>query len=899
MNTKTKKSNFFSENYVLLIAFLTPILILVCLFIAREIFPFGDEMYLRSDMYHQYAPFMKLFQTAIKEGRSLEYTFEMGLGSNMMSAFAYYLSSPLNWIIGLFPSNWIPEIMGSFIVLKAGLMSATFTFYLTRKFHNHRSLAAACFGIFYAMSGYMAAYSWNLMWLDNLVLLPLIILGLERLVREGKAMLYTISLALSVICNYYISIMICFYLLFYFAYLLVETSGKRRGRETWITIGRFALYSVLGGCIGAVVVVPAFLALFGTASAGSSFPSYFHFYFNPLEMFAHGMMNAKVTMISEGYVPNIYAGIFVFALVPLFFLNSKVPVKQRIGKVVLILVLWLSFSLNVLAYIWHGFHLPNSLPARQSFIYIFLILTICYEVLLRIKQYSYRQLAAAFLVAALSLFVLQYLYKDQYTVEQAVLNACFLLAYLVVLALQKKGISKKKAPAAVAVAPAEDAAPAVTEVVTPNDGMAPAEVAAVMAEDAAPAGANQTKEPSPMNRKQLFQILCFVLLFLLCVTECAVNTNETGYSTTDRVAYTEDNEDIEKLLDYVDDGGFYRVEKTKRRTKNDGAWSDYPSASIFSSATLKGLSKIYASFGMQSGTNSYSYYGNTPVTSALLGVKYKLAEQAFDDPLWEYVRGTEKAYLYQAKYVLPIGFMVKDTTQAGVNPDGSDPFKIQNDLITAACGADAVFDIQGTHSDEVVELEIEEDTRKLIYLQDKVNTLKVDIYRNGSLYVNRNYPSLECKIIVDLGQLKKGDKLRIYTSDEDKSSISLIEADLNMEAFEKAMKALGSNPLIVITAKDGYLKGSVTATANKMTLFTTIPYEKGWHIYVDGEEVPYKGFYNAFIQIPLSSAGRHEVVMVYHAPGLLTGAIISVLALAGFVVLVILKKKKQTKKSLK
>lgn len=846
---KTKKNSFISDNFVLLVAFLTPIIILVCLFVAREIFPFGDEMYLRSDMYHQYAPFMKLFQTAIKEGRSLEYTFHMGLGSNMISAYAYYLSSPLNWIIALFPSNLVTEVMGSFIILKAGLMSATFTYYLTRKFHNHRSLQAACFGIFYALSGYMAAYSWNLMWLDTLVLLPLIILGLERLVREGKVLLFTVSLALSVICNYYISIMVCFYLLFYFAYLLVETYAKKGVKETWKSIGRFVLYSVLGGCIGAVVVLPAFLALFGTASGDSAFPSYFHFYFSPLEMFAHGMMNAKVTMISEGYVPNIYAGIFTFAMVPLFFLNGKVPVKQRIGKVILILILWLSFSLNVLAYIWHGFHLPNSLPARQSFIYIFLILTICYEVVLRIKQYSYKQIAAAFLVAGVSVFLLQVLYKEQYTVEQAVINVVFLLLYLIVLVLQKKGL--------------------------------------------------QRKEKKDERAGQIYKILMFVFLFVLCVTEVAINTNETGYSTTSRVSYTEDNQDIEKLLDSVDDGSFYRVEKAKRRTKNDGAWSDYRSASIFSSATLKGLSKIYAGFGMQSGTNSYSYYGNTPFTSALLGVKYKLSESAIDDPLWEYVGGKEHAFLYKAKYVLPVGFMVKNTTQAGVSPDGSDPFLIQNNLIAAACGAKPVFDIKGTHSGDVVEIEIEDDTRKLIYVQDKLDLLKVDVYRNGNLYANRNYPSLECKLIVDLGQFKKGDQLRIYTTDEDKDSISLIEADLDEEAFEDAIKALGSNPFRVTVAEDGHLKGTVIADSSKMTLFTTIPYEKGWSIYVDGEKVAYKDFYNAFIQIPLEKEGRHEVEMIYHAPGLLTGAIISGVALIAFVALCIIKKKRQTKKPLK
>ena len=839
-----EKKHFFKNNLAVIVAFLTPIFILVCLYIAREIFPFGDEMYLRSDMYHQYAPFLKLFQTALKEGRGLEYTFSMGLGSNLVSAYAYYLASPLNWILGILPTKWLPEIMSSFIILKAGLMSATFTWYLTKKFHRRNNLMAACFGIFYALSGYMAAYSWNLMWLDDLVLLPLIILGLERLVREGKVLLYTISLGLAILSNYYIAIMICFFLVFYFIYLLVEEAGRKGWKNVLQKILRFLIYSVIAGCMAAVVVLPALLALFGTASAGSSFPSRVNFYYNLLEMFAHGMMNSKVTMISEGYVPNIYAGIFTFALIPLYFLNKKIHAEQRIGKAILIIILWLSFAMNVLAYIWHGFHLPNSLPARQSFIYIFLVLTLCYEVTLRIGQYEYWQILASFAVAIGAVFILQILYDDKYTLVQAFVNAGFLLCYLIFFALQKRGLARR--------------------------------------ERAAGYGRN------------VIQVLLFLLLFAVCVAEVSVNTHETGYSTTDRVAYTEDNEDIEAILQSVDDGSFYRVEKTRRRTKNDGAWSDYHSASIFSSTTLKGLSKIYASFGMQSGTNSFSYYGNTPFTSALLGVKYKLSEATLDDPLYTYVGGNDHVFLYEANYVLPLGFMVKETTQAGVNPSGTDPFLIQNDLITAASGAGPVFEIQGRKSGETIEIEVEKDTRKLIYVEDKLDNLKADIYRDGNLYLNKNYTATECKIIVDLGQLQEGDKVILSASDDDITSLSVIEADLDMEAFEQAMNSLSADPWKLTEVEDGHLKGTVRAVKGRTMLFTTIPYEKGWTVYVDGVKTEYKGFYDAFIQIPLEE-GSHEIEMVFHAPGLRIGAIVSAVAIVLFVVLCILRRKKQRK----
>ena len=77
------------------------------------------------------------------------------------------------------------------------------------------------FSTCYALSGYLAAYNWNVMWLDCLILLPLILLGAERLAREGRWVMYTVTLGLCILTNYYISIMICIFLVLYFGMLLI------------------------------------------------------------------------------------------------------------------------------------------------------------------------------------------------------------------------------------------------------------------------------------------------------------------------------------------------------------------------------------------------------------------------------------------------------------------------------------------------------------------------------------------------------------------------------------------------------------------------------------------------------------------------------------------------------
>ena len=177
----------------LIAAFVIPMVIMLLIFVQRGIFPFGEETFLRTDMYHQYAPFFSEFQYKLTHGGSLLYSWDVGMGVNFSALYAYYLASPFNWLLILCPKGLVIEFMTCQIVFKIGLSGLTMAYYL-RKHCRTRDFGVAFFGIFYALSGYMAAYSWNIMWLDCIILFPLIVLGLEHLVKDGKGMLYCITL---------------------------------------------------------------------------------------------------------------------------------------------------------------------------------------------------------------------------------------------------------------------------------------------------------------------------------------------------------------------------------------------------------------------------------------------------------------------------------------------------------------------------------------------------------------------------------------------------------------------------------------------------------------------------------------------------------------------------------
>lgn len=817
--------NIIRRNFPILAAFIIPVIALVLMFIARDIYPFGENMYLRSDMYHQYATFLKEFQSILKNGDSLLYTWNIGLGTDFIGTYAYYLASPVNWLVYFLPTTLIPEIMGSFIILKAGLMSATFAFYLKKHF-RHNTYTNTAFGIFYGMSSYMAAYSWNLMWLDCLLLLPLIILGLERLVKKDRVTLYTVTLAISVISNYYISIMICIFLILYFLYLLI---CERDHGNILKTIGRFAAYSLIAVGAASVLIVPTMYTMLGSASNSFNFPTTIRIYFNILEMIAHGAMNVEPTVLS-GYIPNIYCTIGLFMLIPLYWLCRSIRYTERIGKTVLMVIFILSFSCNILNYIWHGFHYPNSLSARQSFIYIFLVLVMAYQAMLHIKEYKYYQLSACFVGGVAALLILQFLYgSEDYPMSITVVSIVFLTLYFVWCVLKKA--------------------------------------------------------------KEIPYIIMAALLLAVAISEVCINTDATGYSTTSRTAYVSDNGDINLLLGEIEDEGFYRVEKTQRRTKNDGAWSNYRSASLFSSSTLAAISDFYEDMGMQSSTNSFSYYGHTLVTTAVLGVKYELSSYAISDDYMTEVASTDSMYLYENEYALSLGFGVDASILEADQSYSINPFQSQNKFIESACGVSEVFAVSERASGDSVSLSVSKSGRQYVYIDTEIESAMITVTRAGNVIYQNENTDLENSQIVEICDVEEGDIVTIASTDADVTSISVLSAVLDYDAFEEAMEILSESQYEIAEFDDTYISGTITMDEDGY-MFTTIPADNGWSVYVDGEKVETETYKDAFLMIQLSE-GEHVVVFKYFPSGLILGAIISVLCAGIFTFSMLLRRQRR------
>lgn len=810
---KRQTTPFLKPRDGLLIAFFVPVLVMICIFVQRGIFPFGERCFLRTDMYHQYAPFFSEFQYKLRTGGSLLYSWDVGMGVNFAALYAYYLASPLNWLILLCPKKFIIEFMTIMIVLKIGLSGLSFAWYL-KKHSQNCILGVGFFGIFYALSGYMAAYSWNIMWLDCILLFPLIVYGLERLVKEQKGMLYCVTLGLSILSNYYISIMTCLFLVLYFiALLIMEKPGPvRKYVDSCV---RFGIYSLLSGGLAAGILLPEIYALQSTASGDFDFPKAWSSYFPIFDMIARHIGNVE-TEIGLDHWPNIYCGVAVFLFFLLYLACKKIAVKEKAVYCGLLLIFFASFSINALNFIWHGFHYPNSLPCRQSFIYIFLMLFICFRAYMYLDETPKKHIAIAFWGSACFVLLAEKLVtQEHFHFIVYYVAIIFLAAYAGLMYLYKDGK----------------------------------------------------------------RTVCGFLALTLVAIEASINMSVTSVTTTSRESYTSDNEEVRILKDSLQPASdFYRVEKKTRKTKNDGAWMNFPSVSLFSSTANADLSKFFKKLGCESSTNAYSITGSTPFVDSIFSVKYALYSEAVSNTeLMMYLRESCGTYLYENLYTLPLGFVLSSDIEENWQYEMDNPAEVQNDLCLVSGADEVLVDAGGTVNKNTFTFTPDETGEYYVFVMNKkVKTVKAELPTG-----QKSFSNVDRGYLLELGTLAPGTEVKL-TADEAGEQLNAIAYRFSEDAMIQVYDRLNQSPMHLTSWKDTKLSGTVSAAKAGM-LFTSIPFDKGWTVKVDGEKVETRKAFGAFLAIDVS-AGDHVIDFSYFPKGLKTGGLIS----GGSIVILIL-----------
>ena len=870
-NLKNRKWNYVGLSFgFTFLAFLI-------LMIVKGFAPFGDSSMLYSDAYHQYYPFFVAFRRALRSGESLLYSWDVGLGMDYLGLIAYYLASPLNLLSVLLPEGWTLAYFSFLVPLKLSLASMFFALFL-KKIYGKEDLGLSLFGCFYGLCAWSLAYLWNIMWLDTFALLPLVMLGMVSLLTERKFLLYTLSLFLSILSNYYIGLFTCiFVLLSFFCYEICRWNGFKK---FFIDLLLMGLFSALAICMTAALELPALAALQTTQSSVNSFPQGFRLniadedtwkgLLDAMRQVAGNMNGGLEPSFKEG-LPNLYCGLFANAFGILFFFHRNIRIRDKICCLLLLAFFNVSFIIRQLDYIWHGFHFTNMIPYRFSFLYSFVLLYMAYRAYLLKEDFKVWQIIAAG-VLAIGLAACS---DSRLDTMYLAYNGASLLLYLFVLLYPH--LFKR---------------PFVLE------------------------DEEEVADNPQTNMLHTSQYRSFLLIVI--ALELVLNLINFGaaFPGTTTAFYPRGKEYSASMIRYMHEREwgelFFRAETTHSQTLNDGALNNYHGISTFTSSANVRVTEFMKrlGYGAKNTYNRYCYEESSPVADLFLGIKYMIerSNQVEENPYFQDLHSYGDVHLLKNTAYLPLGFLAEPEL-ANLSFAGDDNnFTFQNQLFQTATGLEDYvwYHMYGnvltiTAADATVSdmtpggycTYTTDSTGGRINYQYQVTMdgfMCVDLdlserndftlWLNGNELYSENY-SLPQMLAVS--QVKVGDVVDVALSCDayESGNMQISAAILDETAFRKGYEVLNRSVLELTDFTTTRLSGTIQCDRDGL-LYTSIPQNGNWRVYVDGKAAETVLVGEAMTAVYLEE-GYHEVIFRYRNPAFTIGCLISLLSAGALV----------------
>lgn len=845
------------------LSFLLPVAILFVSYIIFQVWPFGERSVLSLDLNAQYVYYYDYMYDVFDGKESLFYSWSRNLSGEFMGIIGYYLASPFNLLVYMFPREWITEGLLTMMLAKAGASGLACAFFL-RRHRGFSRMTTVSFSVMWALCGYFVVQTMNPMWLDGLIALPLVAAGIERICDKRKFLLYVLSLEYIFAANFYIGYMVGIFSALYFVWYLASgrSANKHFGEYCGATL-MFGAGSVVAILMSCFMILPVYKSLSNGKFAFSE-PDYsLAENFNIADIFIKLFPTEYDTVRMEG-MPILYCGTLALVCAVMYFTCRRFTSRERISSAVFIGVMVLSMYVRPVDMMWHGGQMPNWLPYRYSFMISFLLIVFGAQTFenLRASKPASRVRGRSFGTAFIILLAML-LYADLANdgncydpvltigVPLAVLGVVLILAWV----YRRYGAKK---PVYIALA------------------------AFVCAE----AGLN--------TARSLFQM-----------------HDDIVFST--RESYRWDipltREVTEQIHDMDDD--FYRMEKTFHRCVNDPiALRMYGMSHSSSTLNAKSIS-LLKSLGF-SGREHYTRSdGATMLTDDIFGVKYILATDSSTVPYTQTVPvQTDTAIkVYKNDNAFGMAYLANGDI-IGFEPNEYSPFQLQNQLAAMLSGlkSSAVFkaidDIEfdsenikiGSTTDAHYSYrKINEDSNAWIEYTVTAQAdgpvymyLPTKYERETQLYVNEvyrgNYFLYENYSIEYLGTYKKGEEFTVKLKLLDKALyftnawFYYIDTEA-LERFDSCMQQMNSGT--TLTRTGGCTLELTVDAAEDCALFTTIPSEEGWTVTIDGVKTDLETcMSDSLICVPVT-AGKHKIVLSFFPAGLSAGLVLTALGVFG------------------
>lgn len=889
----SKKRPFcIDKNYsYLAYCFFIPAVLYFLIYLSMGLHPFGDGSVLVLDLNGQYVYFYEALRNAVMGDTSLLYSFARQLGGEFLGIYAYYVASPFSYIVCLFPQSRILEALLCIFLLKAGISGFSMGYYLHKTAARLNKTNVIICSVLYSMCSYAVIQQHNSMWIDALMWLPLLTLGIEELIKNYKYKLYVIMLALILMSNFYIGYMACIYTAAYFFYYYFANNENDRNNPNLESkhfiksLLRIGVFSLIGIGISMVIVASAYYSLqFGKNEFSN--PNFsFSVRFQIIDFLTKFFPGSYDTVRPEG-LPFVYCGVLTLFCVPLYFLSKKFTTREKVFAAGFIAFFVLSFSINTLDMIWHGFQKPNWLNYRYSFMLCFVLVVLAYKGLGEIRRASSRTIA---FIGSLMVLFLAVAQKFNYHAVVERINGKvefdqplkeLEMIWLSILCI--------------------------------------AMITIILC---------------VMIRTRRRQTAALMLLVFVCIEAfgsgivgCVEFGDDVIYST-----YSSYNDFVGNLRPITDaivenDDSFFRYEKNVHRKYCDNMALNIRGLTNSTSTLNKETINFLANIGYASKSHWSKYLGGNLITDSLLGIKYIIDEEDSIISNYYEITDLEEAeyknsyyYAFINDYALSLAYSV-DPSVLDYEFEGKTPIENVNSLLNTMLGSveEKQYFVPVEFTEDTTNLSTKKNSSYIEYRPEVTGnsatltytfttpvegeyffylpsdyprevTLKVNGKSNGTFYASetKRIVSLgyfDAEEIVNVGMTLKSDVLYVTP---DVPSIYYMDVESAKDAL---VQLAGEQFKIADDWKEDDFKGTYTTNTESTTVLTTLPYDEGWKLYVDGEPAEYTKALGALIAFEIKGAGEHTVRLKYAPKTFTLGLTVSILSTALFVLIIILEK---------
>ncbi len=914
---KTKK-----QIPVIWFAPIITLLIMLVLYAAGGIYPFGTASTAFSDGIAQYVPFLSELSEKIHEGGSLLYSWHIGNGSNFWTNIGYYLASPLNIIALFFTPDEMEKAFALLTLVKPSIMALTFGLFLKHTYKKN-DLSVVIFSIIWAMSGFMIGGIFITSWYDAMIYFPLVIMGLKKMMDGGSAWVYSLFLGLTIASNFYIGWMTCIFCVIYFIYCFISdddvyyegsVTQEQQDNDTESvnifavfknsyllgSMFKFALSSILAGGISAIMTLPMVSSLQETGK-GTVTNATFNFggdgIWGLLASHIFPFKNTFTTLTSRECI-FAFAGIATIILVIAYFFAKGISLRKKIGNIFVLVVLWVSIIFHDIYFVWHGFGEPAGLMYRFAFIYSFVLIKIAYEAFCEIEKIKWYGILAGTVFAGLCVAGIYFNNTFNYLFFSAKLIitlAIFIIVFTVVLLIMSKNIKAKTTLMVVLLL-----CVAVESVVLNFNNINTLELRENLSEYEQVSELTQNIDDSETvsfaSKKQEYDdMLMYGMMFGYRGLESYSSISDYHFALT------------------VTNFGTYG----NRMNMQNGANEQSPVFNMFFpiSYYIDGTGHLSENFFREKVTekDGYTLYKNNYTMPFMYTTSYGLAEwNPYEFPIvldnlneaTKCITGTTENVIF---YNNPENFVYENCTHISavdrINANHSDEKDVDHDhehdhgdnLNSVNAYYEFLEKRMSGYSYEIT------DMTKAAYITfdsiaeaDGMMYIYVDTSEFTDLTVTLNGKTTKYNLFgardnttYELGEVKKGDVATITIGGHrmgvlengnvyaiKNGSFTINSYTVDKAKFEKAYDTLDAmSDTELLAFEDTYVKAKVTSYTDG-ALYIPISYDAGWKIYIDGQQVSLYEHQGHILMTGIS-AGEHIVEMKYTPVGFVAGAVIT------------------------